>query len=404
MKRPSSNSPPVTPAPPPRFAPRREADVEEMFSSLDQMLVEPSASLDDDHPGLAAFTPGAQPDVAAVRSTPTRAGDPAAAVPRQPRLFARVSPLIVVLMLIVIGQAAAIVVLLRRSGAPGTPPTTGTLVVDTRPGGAKVVIDGIERGVTPLTIVLAAGPHRAEVIHGGGRREIKVNVAGGSTVSQYLELARLATGVAAGAIEVRSRPTSALVSVDGQPRGSTPVVIRDVPPGVHQVVLTAGPQQVRESVTVEPGGTARLSARLPSVDRGSGWLAVSSAIPLSILEDGRVIGTTAAERVMVRAGRHAIELVNEPLGFRSRRTVDVGAGKTVVVTPELPRGLVSVNALPWAEVWVRDRKLGETPLANVSLPIGTYQVVFKHPSLGERRQDVTVGTGTPARVSVDMRR
>ena len=65
---------------------------------------------------------------------------------------------------------------------------------------------------------------------------------------------------------------------------------------------------------------------------------------------------------------------------------------------------MSVNALPWAEVWIEGRKVGDTPLANLSLPIGNHHLIFRHPSLGERSQDVTITAGAPTRVSVDMRR
>ena len=117
-----------------------------------------------------------------------------------------------------------------------------------------------------------------------------------------------------------------------------------------------------------------------------------------------MLGTTRSPRIMVPAGRHTLELVNERLGFKTSRVLHVDDGKTASFTPELPNGTASVNALPWAEVWIADRKVGDTPLANLSLPIGNHQLVFRHPSLGERRQDVTITAGAATRVSVDMRK
>jgi len=37
------------------------------------------------------------------------------------------------------------------------------------------------------------------------------------------------------------------------------------------------------------------------------------------------------------------------------------------------------------------------------VPIGTHEIVFRHPDLGERRTTTTVTTGAPTRVSMDMR-
>ena len=60
--------------------------------------------------------------------------------------------------------------------------------------------------------------------------------------------------------------------------------------------------------------------------------------------------------------------------------------------------------MPWAEVLVDGRVLGETPLANLQLPIGVHQLVFRHPDLGERAQTVTVRLDGPNRVTADLRR
>ena len=57
----------------------------------------------------------------------------------------------------------------------------------------------------------------------------------------------------------------------------------------------------------------------------------------------------------------------------------------------------------FAEV-IDGRPVGTTPLANLSLPIGSHEIVWKHPQLGERRQTVTVTASMPARIGVDFSR
>ena len=104
------------------------------------------------------------------------------------------------------------------------------------------------------------------------------------------------------------------------------------------------------------------------------------------------------------AGRHEIELVNQAQGYRSVRLVDIVPGKVTTLAIEAPApGLVNVNASPWAEVWIGGRRIGETPLANVSVPAGQHEVVFRHPQLGEKRQDLSVTPGARVRLSMDMR-
>jgi serine/threonine-protein kinase len=67
-------------------------------------------------------------------------------------------------------------------------------------------------------------------------------------------------------------------------------------------------------------------------------------------------------------------------------------------------GTLSVNAQPWAEVWVDGQRIGETPIGNLSLPIGHHELVVRHPQLGERRQTVAVGANGPSRIGIDLRR
>jgi hypothetical protein len=72
------------------------------------------------------------------------------------------------------------------------------------------------------------------------------------------------------------------------------------------------------------------------------------------------------------------------------------------VTP--PNGSISINALPWANVWIDGNLVGETPLGNVSVPLGEHQIVFRHPELGERRETTIVRSDRPTRVSANLRR
>jgi hypothetical protein len=60
---------------------------------------------------------------------------------------------------------------------------------------------------------------------------------------------------------------------------------------------------------------------------------------------------------------------------------------------------VSINAVPWADVLVDGSAAGQTPLANVSLPIGPHEIVFRHPQLGERKRTVVVTVEGLAKVT-----
>jgi hypothetical protein len=107
---------------------------------------------------------------------------------------------------------------------------------------------------------------------------------------------------------------------------------------------------------------------------------------------------------MLASGRHDLLLTNPTLGISERRSVQVASGARVALRIDLPKVPMNINALPWADVWIDGTRVGETPIANHAVSLGAHDLVFRHPEFGERRQSVTVTMGTPARVSVDMRR
>jgi hypothetical protein len=94
-------------------------------------------------------------------------------------------------------------------------------------------------------------------------------------------------------------------------------------------------------------------------------------------------------------------LTNRELGYTSVHSVEISPGETHSLTLD-PRGTVNLNATPWAEVWVGGKKLGDTPLASLQLPLGMQEIVFRHPEFGERRVIVPVKGNAPAALSVDM--
>jgi hypothetical protein len=122
-----------------------------------------------------------------------------------------------------------------------------------------------------------------------------------------------------------------------------------------------------------------------------------------VYERGRLIGTTEADTLMLSVGRHELEFVNENLGYRVERDVSVQSGQKSTLRIEAPMGTVHINAVPWAEVWIDNERVGETPIGNHRTAVGTRQIIFRHPELGERRTTVVVTLKAPSRISMDLR-
>jgi hypothetical protein len=136
----------------------------------------------------------------------------------------------------------------------------------------------------------------------------------------------------------------------------------------------------------------------------AGIVAITAPVPMQIYSKGRLLGTTEADSLMLPLGAYELDLVNETVGYRERRSVSVQAGRRTMLRIDPPAGTVNINAIPWAEVWMDNQRLGETPIGNLPAPIGTRELVFRHPDFGERRARVLVTLKEAARVSVDLRK
>jgi len=135
---------------------------------------------------------------------------------------------------------------------------------------------------------------------------------------------------------------------------------------------------------------------------GIGGVKVNAPVELQVFENGNLIGSTAGQ-IAVLAGSHTFDLVNESLSFRVRSTVLVKGGQLTPLNVNLPNGRVSINAVPWADVTIDGRAVGQTPLANLAVQIGQHLVVFKHPQFGEQQQTVIVKAEGLAKVSATFK-
>jgi PEGA domain len=290
---------------------------------------------------------------------------------------------------------------LSRSAAIA-PVATGTVTVTTDPPGADVQIDGVARGQSPLKLALAAGAHSMVISTNGESRTIPLNIAAGAEVSQYLDMPK--AGADLGQLQVRTDPPGARVSINGTLLGTTPMTIGELLPGEHTVTFENDLGSISQKVVIEAGVPASLMVPMgmPSGAVASGWLSVTAPIVVDLHENGRLLGNSGIDKIMLPAGKHEIELVNEQVGVRERRTVQVSPGRTAAITVTLPKGTVSLNAIPWASVSIDGQSVGDTPIGNLPVTVGPHEVVFRNAELGEQRRMITVTTTSPVRLSVDL--
>lgn len=293
-----------------------------------------------------------------------------------------------------------------NSRATAASPGTGSLTVESEPAGANVFIDGTARGKTPTTLTLVEGKHQLRVQREARNQEFPVSIKPNNGIVHHITWPSdpdvAAAAAVTGSLRVVSDAENATVSVDSIERGAAPLTVNGLTVGQHDIAIRSGGSVRHRTLRVEANTTTSLV--LTGVETGtpSGWLTVTAGAPLRISENGKLVGTSESDRIMLPVGEHSFDLSNDALGFAGARTIKIVAGQTASLTIPMPRAPVSLNAIPWAQVWVDGQALGATPIGDFTTSIGTHEVVFRHPQLGERKITALVTLKEPARVAVDM--
>lgn len=270
------------------------------------------------------------------------------------------------------------------------PDTTGRLLIVTRPKGIRVIVDGTVVGDTPYAAPVAPGKHAVQLTGRSITRTIDIDVPPSAQGGAFV---RWPTEAARGSVSISSVPDGARVSIDGEEKGLAPVTVHDLIAGAHTVTVTGKRGSVETTVEVKADRTVSIEVPIYS-----GWVSVFSAVPLDITENGKLLGNTESDRIMLGAGAHTLEVQNVSLGYRETRTVQVVPGKVVPVSIELPTAPLFIDVEPGAEIWVDGERVGYTPAMDLRAPIGTRVVLLKREGQPDERHVVSVRLPGPTRV------
>lgn len=180
---------------------------------------------------------------------------------------------------------------LRREAPQAPAAAPGRLLVRSSPAGAAVSVDGVVKGVTPLAVSDLELGTRAIIVTRRGyipetrtvaitrerpSRSLDVRLTASASATAP-KLARPSasgggpatrTAVATGALVVESRPTGAAVTINGAPRGATPLTINDLAPGEYRIVMTLpGFRNFATTVRVVAGERVRAAASLTAQEQ-----------------------------------------------------------------------------------------------------------------------------------------
>jgi hypothetical protein len=186
-----------------------------------------------------------------------------------------------------------------------TAPAQATLVVDSRPTGAEVYVDGRLQGRTPLRLTLNEGTYRVELrLPGYEPYQATVRVERGRETRLVASLRPIRTGE----LYLEARPEGAEVYVDGRLVGRAPLRV-SLEAGLHEVrVVAPGYGEYRAQVEVRPGESLRLVVELVPV---RAILELYLNVEARVFLDGQEVGVARGGYLRLEApfGDHELTLV-----------------------------------------------------------------------------------------------
>jgi len=268
----------------------------------------------------------------------------------------------------------------------------GNISVVSTPKGAQALIDGNRKGTTPCKIEdLELGRlYTLRVVKQGFRpwtTQFKLEDIEERPFHARLERTSSSSGW--GWVEVVTTPPGAIIELDGKPvAGKTPLTLNRVEANrEHTVVATiSGRKDWSKTFRLRPNQRLKLSGNLPrsvsgdsgkkkpaylllrSRPRGASFFLNGSPVGGSFsLEPGGSYLITArlsgykdwSERIRPRPGERRTIVAR-----LTRRQAVVKRGKAKL----------SINCKPWAKVFLDNRPIGTTPIANLEIDSGTYSL------------------------------
>lgn len=165
------------------------------------------------------------------------------------------------------------------------------IIVEGEP--AKISVDGESEGVTPLTDMVPLGPGKHVVKaerEGDVTEERTIEVVSGQAQAVQFSLKSLSRPVE---VVLETKPTGALVSIDGDTGAPSPRTVQ-LKPGTHEVVARLeGHNPTRTDVVVQPGQPRTVTLEL---------LAVAPVITQAPSRPFPVVGVSLLSAGLISAG------------------------------------------------------------------------------------------------------
>ena len=217
----------------------------------------------------------------------------------------------------------------------------GSIIVNSSPSGAKVIVDGKDTGwKTPCTINdLGAGSHRIRIEKAGYRpADLTRNIRAGQTTRVSANLTKAEQRTAGQStqksyLRINVEPW-AKIYIDGKYVETTPIAKPLVVTSGTHLIRLVNPsfQDWQKRISFTPGQTKSMDVRLEPL---TGYVKLSVRPWADVYIDGKFYETTPiAKAIELSAGKHTLKLIN-PSFIAHEEVITVVANKTLKKSVEL---------------------------------------------------------------------
>lgn len=294
--------------------------------------------------------------------------------------------------------------------------TVGTLVVTATPAGARITLDGTDRGEAPRTFKLESGLHSISVSAPGyATQRNQYEIVAPETRRANYTLVRVARF---GSLYLMSEPAVADVYVGDVLKGTTNLLVETINAGVHQIrIVLKGFSTVDTTMIVRANELVSASFRLKPAAKDTTLLSISlnsdgnlefvvhfkrrmqnkSDRSTGILDPG------AGEMVLVVTAPIDDKIVRrEPVSLRSGVPVTLSYNLKAPVV----NGLLAIQTDPGTADYVVTGPDGyyyeDSTDADLSVPPGRYKVIFSKEGYDSKEIEETVSPGIQTLVEVSL--
>lgn len=265
-----------------------------------------------------------------------------------------------------------------------------------QPAGATVVVDGQDRGVTPIMLFdLTPGRHHLKYrLAGYLERDRFFDTSEGPVIEKNEVLQEIK-----GLLLVKSDPPGATIVVDGEAKGETPRLIVDLSAREPHALKLRKAGYLDQALTVKFNGREPRVVDEKLVTDSGAINIISEPSGADVMVNGIARGKTPVLVSGVSKGRATVKFTLPGFGEEVRElAMRAGEEQTLsVVLQALPGTLHLISVPGGARFYLNDEARGTGPLVIPGLKPGTYSVRAEKEGYGTETRSVTITNGESAR-------